>query len=129
MDRRDHVVSFLERTFTFQDYLKLYPSFMDRIDAIMTYIPDDLKDAIDQYITVLESSEGNNRRLQTALDLTQAEASLVLLLVNGDSLADIATKRGVSRHTVRNQLQNIYQKNHINRLPALINLATKTLSA
>jgi len=47
--------------------------------------------------------------------LTQAQAKLVALLANGcHNLNDIATKLGVSIHTVRSQIKTVYEKTDTN---------------
>ena len=127
MNLRKAIINYLEHTFTFQDYVKLYPSFMDRIDIIVEHIPEDLREAIEQVVSTTTSSPDELACLQSSLELTKAEAQITLMLSEGRHLMDIAKKRGVSRNTVRNQLQNIYQKTQTNSLPALIHLANKTL--
>lgn len=49
-------------------------------------------------------------RLQSMYSLTEKEAELVLGLLQGDSLKTLADNRGVSHHTVRNQLKSVFAK-------------------
>ncbi len=126
-DQTKALMSILERSFYFRSYVKLYPDFEVRLGEILDFIPPDFETAINDYIKSIDNQESDLLRLQDAMDLSQAEASLVLLLVNGKNLVDIARERNVSRNTVRNQLHNIYQKTHVNRQPALIRLALDVL--
>ena len=48
--------------------------------------------------------------VQGHLGVSPAESQLALFLASGGSLRDFATARGVSLHTVRNQLKSIYAK-------------------
>lgn len=54
--------------------------------------------------------------------LTPAEVGVVAGLVNGRSLQDIATDRGVSKNTVRSHLQRIFDKTNTNRQAQLVKL-------
>jgi DNA-binding CsgD family transcriptional regulator len=56
--------------------------------------------------------------------LTPAEARLAAALAAGDSLADTAGKFGLSKHTVRVQLQALMAKTGTNRQAALVRLLT-----
>ena len=51
-----------------------------------------------------------NPTLKQAFGLTQAETSIVKLLVEGSSVDDIASIRGAAKATVRTQVRSIYQK-------------------
>jgi DNA-binding CsgD family transcriptional regulator len=54
--------------------------------------------------------------------LTPAETRLATHLLNGGTPATYARKRGLSPHTVRNQLRSIYAKTNTNRQVSLLQL-------
>ncbi len=58
--------------------------------------------------------------IQKVLNISQTEAVLCQLLVNGYSLKEIANKRDVSIHTVREQIRQIYQKTGYKRQAELV---------
>lgn len=60
--------------------------------------------------------------LQRLYDVTPAEEELIRLLVDGASIEQAATLRGVSVHTVRSQLKAIYSKTGVHRLGELMHL-------
>jgi len=60
--------------------------------------------------------------LRSAYDLTPAEAELVSLLAEGNSLEEAAERRGVTMNTVRTQLQKVFAKTATHRQGALIRL-------
>ncbi|MBI1210704.1 MAG: hypothetical protein GC190_04530 [Alphaproteobacteria bacterium] len=54
--------------------------------------------------------------------LTPAEARLAAFLLDGGTTAGYAAERGLSLHTVRNQLRSIYAKTNTNRQVSLLQL-------
>ena len=54
--------------------------------------------------------------------LTAAETALLAALVEGDTLADFAERRGVSVHTARNQLKSVFDKTGARRQAELLRL-------
>lgn len=62
--------------------------------------------------------------LRKSYDLTVAEAELALALSAGHSLRDVAARRGVSIHTVRNQLGAVFDKTGCRRQQDLVRLLT-----
>ena len=58
--------------------------------------------------------------LQRRFNLTEAEASVTLAIGEGRRLADIANGRGVSVHTVRNQLKSAFVKTHCRRQSEIV---------
>ena len=58
--------------------------------------------------------------------LTRAEAVLTKRLVAGESLAEISTSLGRSRHTTRAQLTAIFSKTGVNRQPQLVAQVLRT---
>ena len=61
-------------------------------------------------------------RLGERFDLTAAETEVALALAAATPIAQIASARNVSTHTVRTQLKAIYAKTHINRQPELVRM-------
>lgn len=59
---------------------------------------------------------------RSAYGLTQAEASVAVLLASGLRLPDIAAERGVSVDTVRTQIKLIKNKTSVRDIPALVRL-------
>ena len=62
--------------------------------------------------------------LRTAFGLTLAEAELAIALCGGASLAECATARGSSIHTVRTQLRALLGKTRTDRQAELVGLLT-----
>lgn len=60
--------------------------------------------------------------LQNIFDLTLAEARLACLLVEGKPLADVATQLGISIHTARAHLRQLFGKTGTHRQAELIQL-------
>jgi DNA-binding CsgD family transcriptional regulator len=63
--------------------------------------------------------------LRRAYGLSAAEAAVALALVSGDSPADIADARGVSRETVRNQIKSLFVKMDVDSQIHLIRTAAR----
>lgn len=63
-------------------------------------------------------------RIASQYRLTDAELRLTAALVDGATLADFAERHGVSVHTVRTHLRNIFDKTGLHRQADLIRLAT-----
>jgi DNA-binding CsgD family transcriptional regulator len=78
--------------------------------------------------TVLRVADSSARRapstsfLRSAFGLTKAEAMLAIGLCRGASLADYATERGISVHTVRTQLRALLGKTRTERQADLVGL-------
>lgn len=60
--------------------------------------------------------------LQQGFGLTAAEARLACTLLGGGTLADVASRIGVSANTVKTQLQVVFQKTRTTRQPELVAL-------
>lgn len=58
-----------------------------------------------------------------AVDLTQAEEEVIRLLARGFRNKEVAQEKGLSEHTVRTHLRNIYRKLHVNSRRAAIRKA------
>lgn len=63
--------------------------------------------------------------LWRAFSLTESEARLAEALLNGDTLADFARERAVSKQTLRNQLVGVMRKTGTKRQPELVSLLTR----
>ena len=60
--------------------------------------------------------------LETLYDLTHAEADLVRLIAEGNSLDQVAAIRGVTMNTVRSQLKQVFSKTETSRQGELLKL-------
>lgn len=60
--------------------------------------------------------------LERLYDLTHAEADLVRLIAEGNSLDQVATIRGVTMNTVRSQLKQVFSKTETSRQGELVHL-------
>lgn len=60
--------------------------------------------------------------LETLYDLTHAEADLVRLIAEGNSLDQVAAIRGVTMNTVRSQLKQVFSKTETRRQGELVHL-------
>ncbi|MBF0436678.1 MAG: helix-turn-helix transcriptional regulator [Magnetococcales bacterium] len=67
-------------------------------------------------------SAAKNRLLKNLYGLTPAEAHLAKELATGRKLDEVANEKGVSRHTVRTQLREIFAKTGTNRQSELVRL-------
>ena len=68
-------------------------------------------------------------RLQAVYGLTEAEARLAVLLVDGQKLPAAAVKLGITYGTCRTRLAEIFQKTETRSQPELVSLLLKTLAA
>jgi DNA-binding CsgD family transcriptional regulator len=62
--------------------------------------------------------------VQSLFDLTPAEARVARSLASGKTVADIATDGGVSRNTIRTQLDRVMEKTGCNRQADVVALLT-----
>jgi len=60
--------------------------------------------------------------LETLYQLTHAEAELVRLIAEGNSLEEVAAERGVTMNTVRSQLKQVFSKTDTSRQGELVHL-------
>ena len=72
---------------------------------------------------------GTGEVLQALYQLTPAEAELVRLIAEGRSLDEVATERGVSLHTVRSQLKQVFLKTDTCRQGELVHLVLTGVAA
>ena len=67
----------------------------------------------------------SHRALWSAFKLTNAEAELASLLLEGCSVGECAQRQNLAKQTLRNHLASIMKKTHTNRQPELIALLTR----
>jgi DNA-binding CsgD family transcriptional regulator len=67
-------------------------------------------------------------RLRERFGLTSAEGRLALALLDGASPREAAGELGLSYHTVRNQLQGVFEKTGVHRQTELIMLLMRAIS-
>lgn len=63
--------------------------------------------------------------LWSTFGLSTREAELAASLLNGESIGEYASRRQISKQTLRNQLGGIMRKTATNRQPELVNLLTR----
>lgn len=66
--------------------------------------------------------------LVSSYELTRAEAELAHYLAQGHSLEEAAQQRGVSRNTIRSQLQSIFHKTDTSRQSELVSLLLRSVA-
>lgn len=69
--------------------------------------------------------QGRNQWLRDAYRLTAAEAALAEGLLDGETIADIAASRKVSRETIRTQLKALFAKTETNRQADLVRMLSR----
>ena len=74
------------------------------------------------FLTDVPPVEIDPRRLEALFALTLAEARAALQVLHGGSLADMASRLGVSANTLKTQLQAVYQKTDTHNQAELIRL-------
>lgn len=65
--------------------------------------------------------------LRAAFDITAAEARLLSALIAGQTVDEYAAWRGVSRHTVKNQLSSLFEKTNTKRQAELVSLVINSI--
>jgi DNA-binding NarL/FixJ family response regulator len=85
--------------------------------------------AINIDVAARESEKARQRSAprdeRRALRLTRREREILALLMEGCSNKDIASRLGVSRQTVKNQLSTMYQKAHVSSRLELVLFAQR----
>lgn len=105
------------------DYVRLYPDAQRRAVEIITSVAGDYASmGIDLLLEVGEDAAAKAERLRQAHGLTAAEAQLALHIAGGGSVRSHAAARGLSRTTVRNQLQSVFDKTGVHRQPELVRM-------
>jgi DNA-binding CsgD family transcriptional regulator len=72
--------------------------------------------------------EPNDEVLVRLFGLTPAEARLAILLIHGKSLTQAAEEFGLSRNTIRSQLQKVFYKTGTTRQGELVSLLWNSLA-
>lgn len=111
---------YLLRETSMQDYLKLYPDMENRFPALIAAMPRQFVSDTMRALEQTEIPKSQIEKLIAQFGLTNSESALALLLLAGHALADIADIRKISRNTVRNHMQNIYDKTATRRQAELI---------
>ncbi len=83
------------------------------------------KQSAEQGVAIFIDSGGgffniSEETLKAVYGLTKSEAGLLLRMVQGETLAEIAEARSVTMHTVRAQLKSVFAKTDTNRQASLI---------
>jgi len=105
------------------DYARLYPDTKRRAVEIVTGVAGDYAEmGIELVIEVPEDKAKRMERLGRLYDLTASEALLALHIADGGDTSAYAAARQVSRNTVRNQLQAVFDKTGTRRQAELVRL-------
>jgi len=117
----------LERSVELRRFRHAYPGYEERLNEIAAAAPDDVSEAVSHVISLLTQPEtANVPEVTQFFSLTAAESRLAAWLMAGGNLANYANEVGVSRNTVRNQLQAIFQKVQVNRQAELVTVLLET---
>jgi DNA-binding CsgD family transcriptional regulator len=119
-DQIRQLFRYLLREASMRDYLELYPDMEQRFPALIAAMPDQFVADTLRALEQTETPETSAEKLAQTFGLTEAESALCLLLIAGHTLSDIAGIRKISRHTVRNHMQNTYDKTMTRKQPELI---------
>jgi DNA-binding CsgD family transcriptional regulator len=107
------------------DYARLYPDAKRRTVEIVTGLSGDYAEmGIELFIEVVEDKATKLERLGQLYELTASEALLALHIADGGDTGGYAAARGISRNTVRNQLQAVFDKTGTRRQAELVRLLT-----
>jgi len=120
---RKAVEALVDTSETLRDYARLYPEAKRRAVEIVTGVAGDYADmGMELVIEIEEDAAARIERLGRMFDLTASEALLALHIADGGSTADYAATRGITRNTVRNQLQAVFDKTGARRQTELVRL-------
>ena len=105
------------------DYARLYPDTRRRAVEIVTDVAGDYAEmGVELVFEVTEDQAARLERLARLYDLTASEALLALHIADGGDTAGYAAARRVTRNTVRNQLQAVFEKTCTRRQAELVRL-------
>ena len=105
------------------DYARLYPDAKRRAVEVVTGLAGDYAEmGIELVIEVPEDIATRMERLGRLYDLTASEALLALHIAGGGDTRGFAAARHLSRNTVRNQLQAVFDKTGTRRQAELVRL-------
>lgn len=101
---------------TTKSYGAAYPSLPARLAAIADWISPELK-PLGLRLEIVETEKPSKAK---TFHLTPAERRLADFLMQGGTVNGFAIAHDLSRHTVRNQLQAIFQKTGTKRQAELV---------
>lgn len=105
------------------DYTQLYPATPKRLVAIIEQVADAYAElGIDLIFEHHEIESVRAERLRAMFGLTLAEAAVALHIANGNNMRNFAEQRKLSRHTARNQLQQVFDKTGVHSQAELVRL-------
>ena len=105
------------------DYARLYPATPERVVAIVKQVAGAYAElGIDLIFEHHEVESVRAERLRAVFGLTLAEAAVALHIANGGNMRNFAEQRKLSRHTARNQLQQVFDKTGVRRQAGLVRL-------
>ena len=96
------------------------PSVPKRLREIAAWLDSDLRAA--GLAFEIRNAPARAEAWAKRYGLTPAETRLATHLLDGGTTESYAAHRGISRHTVRNQLRSIYAKTDTNRQVSLLQL-------
>ena len=110
-----------------QEYARTYPDMPDRLRGVVDWLDKNLRFA--GFYFMLERIDARVAEIEDTwarkYGLTPAEMRLTTYLVHGGTIANYAKINGLSRNTVRNQLQSAYCKTGTHRQAELVSLLLK----
>jgi DNA-binding CsgD family transcriptional regulator len=104
---------------------ELYPSFADRVQLALQRTNPRIRATMDVLMARAEQlgrEPPDQETLSRRYHLTPAEARLATAIAEGMSIADYAERHDVTRRTVRNQLQAVFDKTGVTRQAHLVSL-------
>ncbi len=105
------------------DYARLYPAVPTRVVEIVGQVAGAYAEmGIDLIFEHDEDDMVRAERLRAMFGLTLAEAAVALHIGAGGNTGDFAVQRKLSRNTVRNQLQQVFEKTGVRRQAELVGL-------
>lgn len=105
------------------DYARLYPATPKRLVAIIEQVADAYAElGIELIFEHQEVESVRTERLRALFGLTLAEAAVALHIANGNTMRNFVEQRKLSRHTARNQLQQVFDKTGVHSQAELVRL-------
>jgi DNA-binding CsgD family transcriptional regulator len=105
------------------DYARLYPATPKRLVEIIEQVADAYTElGIELIFEHQEVESVRSERLRSQYGLTLAEAAVALHIANGNTMQNFAEQRKLSRHTARNQLQQVFDKTGVHSQAELVRL-------
>jgi DNA-binding CsgD family transcriptional regulator len=110
------ILNHSESRLNLNPYIEIYPSVPERLDAIAVWLSGNLSRVGLKMSIIEERRQGSS----DVHGLTRAEQKLARHLCGGATMRQYAEIHGLSRNTVRNQLQSIFQKTGTHRQSDLV---------